>query len=160
MQISKNKIVAIDYTLKDGSGKVIDSSEDHEALVYLHGFGNIVPGLETALEGKIAGDELSVTVPPEEAYGAHDQSKVVDIPKDRFGDTDVQVGAQYHASGPEGGAVVVTVVEVKDDNIIVDGNHPLAGIQLNFDVKVVEIRDATEEEITHGHVHGPGGHEH
>ncbi len=159
MQISKDKIVAIDYTLKDDSGKVIDSSKDREALVYLHGFDNIIPGLETALEGKVAGDELSVTVSPEEAYGERDQSKVVDIPRGRFGDTDVQVGAQYHASGPEGGSVAVTVVEVKDDSIVVDGNHPLAGIQLNFDVKVVEIRDAAEEEIAHGHVHGPGGHE-
>lgn len=162
MQISKNKVVALDYTLKDDNGKVIDTSkgEGRDALVYLHGADNLIPGLETALEGKGAGDELSVTIAPEDAYGARDGSKVVDIPKTRFGDQEIKAGARYNASGPEGDMLVFTVVEVKEDSVMVDANHPLAGMQLNFDVKVMDIREATEEEISHGHVHGPGGQHH
>ncbi len=162
MQISKNKVVTIDYTLKDDSGKIIDTSkgEGREALVYLHGASNLIPGLENALEGKGAGDELSVTIAPEDAYGARDQSKIFDIPKARFGDQEIQVGARYNASGPEGDTVVLSVVEVKEDSVMVDANHPLAGMQLSFDVKVMDIRDATEEEISHGHAHGPGDQHH
>ncbi len=160
MQISKDKVVTIDYTLKDDEGTVVDTSEGRDALVYLHGANNLIPGLEVALEGKAVGDDLAVRIAPEDAYGARDDEKLKAVPRHLFGDDEIKAGAQYHATGPNGESMVVTVTEVGDDNVVVDGNHPLAGAHLNFDVKVVEVRDATAEEISHGHVHGAGGHEH
>ncbi|MCK5395743.1 MAG: peptidylprolyl isomerase, partial [Gammaproteobacteria bacterium] len=137
-----------------------DQSDDGSFL-YLHGAMNIIPGLENALTGKTAGDELSVSVSPEEGYGVKDPERIQEVPKEMFeGNDDIQVGVQFHAQGPDGAAVVVTVTEIQDDVIVVDGNHALAGVDLNFDVKVVEVRAASEEEITHGHVHGPHGHDH
>lgn len=160
MQVSEKKVVSIDYTLKDDQGQVLDSSEGRDPLLYLHGANNIIPGLETALEGKAQGDALSVRIAPEEAYGTRDDEKVQTVPRAMFGEAAVEVGGQYHAAGPNGEQLVVTVVEADDETVTVDGNHPLAGAHLNFDVQVVEVRDATDEEIAHGHVHGPGGHHH
>ena len=161
MQISKHKVVSINYTLKDDEGQIIDTSEGGEPLAYLHGAENIIPGLENALTGKSSGDSLSVSIPPGEAYGEHDESKIQAVPRELFDDAgEVVVGAQYHAANPDGGDITITVVEVNDDQVVVDANHPLAGANLNFDVTVLEVRDASEEEITHGHVHGPGGHHH
>ena len=160
MQVSAKKIVSIDYTLKDDEGNVVDSSKGGDPLVYLHGSNNIIPGLEKSLEGKSAGEELQVRIPPEEAYGMRDLSKIETVNKSLFGDENIKLGAQYHAAGPNNEHIVVTVVEIQDDIVTIDGNHPLAGIHLNFDVKVVEVRDATEEELSHGHAHGPGGHNH
>lgn len=161
MQITKDKVVLINYTLKNNAGDVIDSSEGSDPLAYLHGAENIIPGLEKALEGKVAGDSLSVTISPEEAYGTFDESKVQSVPKEMFEDAgEVVVGAQYHAAGPDGGYITITVTEVTDDTVTVDANHPLAGETLNFEVAIVEIRDASEEELEHGHVHGAGGHHH
>ena len=160
MQVSEKKVVAIDYTLKDDDGQVLDSSQGRDPLLYLHGANNIIPGLEAALEGKTAGDAVSVRVAPEEAYGVRDDAKIQSVPRQMFGDAEVEIGGQYHAAGPDGEPLVVTVVEADDENVTVDGNHPLAGAHLNFDVTVVEVRDATEEEMAHGHVHGPGGHHH
>jgi FKBP-type peptidyl-prolyl cis-trans isomerase SlyD len=139
MQVSEKKVVAIDYTLKDDQGQVLDSSEGRDPLLYLHGASNIIPGLEAALAGKTQGDALSVRIAPEEAYGTRDDEKVQTVPRAMFGEA---------------------AVEVDDETVTVDGNHPLAGAHLNFDVEVVEVRDATDEEIAHGHVHGPGGHHH
>lgn len=156
MQVAKDCVVSIDYTLKDDSGQVLDSSQGGDALVYLHGSNSIIPGLESALEGKDVGDELSVRIPPEQAYGVRDESKCQPVPRNMFGDEKVEVGAQYHAAGPNGEQLVVTVVEVADDAVTVDGNHPLAGAHLNFDVKVVDVRAATDEELSHGHAHHPG----
>lgn len=161
MQIAKDKVVLINYTLKNGAGEVIDSSDGGEPLAYLHGAENIIPGLENALEGKITGDSLSVTIAPEQAYGVFDESKVQAVPKDMFEDAgEVVIGAQYHAAGPDGGYITITVTEVSDDTVTVDANHPLAGETLNFDVTIMEIRDASAEELEHGHVHGAGGHHH
>ncbi len=160
MQIESNSVVTLHYTLKDNDGNIIDQSDDGSFL-YLHGAMNIIPGLENALTGKTAGDELSVSVSPEEGYGVKDPERIQEVPKEMFeGNDDIQVGVQFHAQGPDGAAVVVTVTEIQDDVIVVDGNHALAGVDLNFDVKVVEVRAASEEEITHGHVHGPHGHDH
>ncbi len=160
MQIEQNAVVTLHYTLKDNDGNVIDQSEDGSFL-YLHGAMNIIPGLENALAGKSAGEELSITVAPEEGYGAKDPERVQEVPKEMFENSgDIEVGLQFHAEGPDGGAVVVTVIEVKDDVVVIDGNHALAGVDLNFDVKVIEVREASEEEIEHGHVHGPHGHHH
>lgn len=160
MKVAANKVVSIDYTLKDDSGNVVDTSEGSEPLIYLHGASNIIPGLETALDGKTVGEEISVRVPPEQAYGARDDAKQQTVPKTMFGDEDIRVGAQYHAAGPDGQHLTVTVVDVASDDVTVDANHPLAGYHLNFQVKVVDVREATAEELDHGHVHGPGGHQH
>lgn len=160
MQIAANKVVSIDYTLTDDNGTVIDTSEGRGPLLYLAGAGNIIPGLEKALEGKSAGDSLQVKVSPEEGYGDRHEQMVQEVPKDAFqGVEDIQVGMQFHAESDHGPLPVV-VVGVSDETVTVDGNHPLAGENLNFDVTVVEVRDASDEEMAHGHVHGPGGHEH
>jgi len=160
MQIESNSVVTLHYTLKDNDGNVIDQSDDGSFL-YLHGAMNIIPGLENALAGKTAGEELSVTVSPEEGYGVKDPERVQEVPKDMFeGSDEIKVGVQFHAQGPDGNAVVVTVAEVKDDVVVIDGNHALAGVDLNFEVKIIDVRDASEEEVSHGHVHGEHGHDH
>lgn len=160
MQVAKHKVVVIDYTLTDDQGAVIDSSKDGEPMAYIQGMNNIIPGLENALDGKQAGDSLKVTVQPGEGYGERDDAMRQEVPREMF-DTEesIQVGMQFHAS--DGDRVhVVTVVDATDTHVTVDGNHPLAGQTLNFDVTVVEVRNPTAEEMEHGHVHGPGGHNH
>ena len=160
MQIVDQKVVTLHYTLTDNEGRVIDQSEDG-SFAYLHGASNIIPGLENALSGKTAGEELSVAVSPEEAYGVRDESMLQQVPKNMFEDTNqIAVGTQFHAQGPNGEMLVVTVMEVQEEHVLVDGNHPLAGVELNFDVKIIDVRDASEEEVEHGHVHGPEGHHH
>jgi len=160
MTIADNKVVTLNYTLTDDEGTVIDKSDDGSFL-YLHGASNIIPGLENALTGKTAGDELKVTVSPEDGYGERDDARLESVPREMFPtDSDIEPGMQFHAEGPEGQMITVTVAKVDDDTVTIDGNHPLAGVQLNFDVKVVEIRDASAEELEHGHVHGPEGHHH
>ena len=160
MLIAPNKVVTIDYTLTDADGNIIDRSEAG-GFAYLHGARNIISGLETALAGRSAGDELSVSVSPEDAYGERDASKLHAVPLSLFPDTsEVEVGMQFHAQGPEGQNILVTVASVDGEQVTVDGNHPLAGVTLNFAVKVVDVRDATDEELQHGHVHGPAGHHH
>ncbi len=160
MQIGDQKVVTLHYTLTDNDGRVIDKSEDG-SFAYLHGSRNIIPGLENALEGKSAGEELSVSIIPEEAYGVRDESMLQQIPKNMFEDTSqIAVGTQFQAQGPNGEMLVVSVMEVAEEHVVVDGNHPLAGVELNFDVKIIDVRDASEEEVEHGHVHGPEGHHH
>ncbi|HEC18494.1 MAG TPA: peptidylprolyl isomerase [Gammaproteobacteria bacterium] len=160
MTIADNKVVTLNYTLTDDEGTVIDKSDDG-SFQYLHGASNIIPGLENALSGKAEGDELKVTVSPEEGYGERDDARKETVPREMFpADTEIEPGMQFHAEGPQGQMITVTVVEVNDDTVTVDGNHPLAGVQLNFDVQVVGVRDASAEELEHGHVHGPEGHQH
>lgn len=160
MQISGNKVVSIDYTLTDDQGTVIDSSEGRGPLAYLQGHGNIIPGLESALEGKSTGDALQVTVAPADGYGERDDSLTQAVPRNMFENADdIQIGMQFQTAS-EHGMHIVTVTAIDSDNVTVDANHPLAGQTLNFDVTVVEVRDATEEELAHGHVHGPDGHDH
>ena len=160
MQIENNKVTTLHYTLKDNEGTIIDQSEDG-SFIYLHGSMNIIPGLETALTGKSAGEELSVKVSAEEGYGPRFDDRMQEVSKSMFEEgADIQIGMQFHAEGPEGDTLIVTVTEIKDELIVVDGNHPLAGMELNFDVKIIEVRDASEEEIEHGHVHGEHGHHH
>lgn len=160
MQIEKNKVVSVDYTLKDDAGQVIDTSEGHGPLAYLHGVGGIVPGLERALEGRSAGDELHVKVEPHEAYGVRDESLVGQVPRAAFGSIQkIEPGMQFQANAG-GHTRIVTVVGVDQNEVRVDANHPLAGKNLNFDVTVRDVRDATPEELAHGHVHGAGGHHH
>ncbi|MBI5612273.1 MAG: peptidylprolyl isomerase [Gammaproteobacteria bacterium] len=160
MQIAKHKVVSINYTLTDQADTVLDSSEGGDLLVYIHGVGHIIPGLENALAGKAAGDTLKVTVPPEQAYGLRNEALKQTVPRDRFEpDMDIEAGMRFHAP-TEDGVEIVTVTMVDGDSVTVDANHPLAGMTLNFSVEVVEVRDASAEELSHGHVHGPGGHHH
>ncbi|HEY0007543.1 MAG TPA: peptidylprolyl isomerase, partial [Tepidisphaeraceae bacterium] len=155
MQIAPNTVAHFDYTLTDPSGNTLDTSAGREPLAYLHGFGNIIPGLEAAMVGKQAGDEFTVTVPAVDAYGEHDPAMVQAVPRAVFpAEADIQPGQQFHARSPEGEARVVTVKAVAADEITIDANHPLAGVALTFAVKVTEVRAASEEELAHGHVHG------
>lgn len=157
MVVEKDKVITIDYTLKDSDGETIDSSEESEPLVYLHGNGNLIPGLEKQLQGKKEGEKLSCVIRPEDAYGEYDEDLVFTVQKSSFQDPDkIEEGMQFEAHG-EDGARVVTVVAVQGEEVTVDANHPLAGEDLHFDVKVVGIRDATAEELTHGHVHSLDG---
>ncbi len=160
MNISENCVASIHYTLTDGEGKVIDTSEGQEPLAYLHGAGNIIPGLERALLGKAVGDKFNVSIPASEAYGVRDDSMVQELPSNMFSGIDkIEVGMEFHAE-TEHGLQVVTVTKVEGDNVTIDGNHPLAGVDLTFDVEVAEIRAASAEELEHGHAHGAGGHHH
>jgi len=160
MIVSKDKVVSIEYTLRDDGGEILDSSEGREPLAYLHGNGNIVPGLESQLEGKAKNDSLKVAVAPADGYGEFNAGDIIEVPREQFQDVkDLEVGMQFTASGPEGHRIV-TVTKVEDTMVTVDGNHPLAGKTLHFDVKIVDIRDASADELSHGHVHGAGGHHH
>ena len=161
MLIANQHVVAIDYTLSNDAGEVIDSSAGAEPLVYLHGAGNIIAGLEKALAGKAVGDELDVSIEPEEAYGEYSAELITNLGREMFeGVDELEVGMQFHASAPDGGMQIVTIRDIDGDQVTIDGNHPLAGQQLNFKVKVVSVRAASEEELAHGHVHGEGGHQH
>lgn len=158
MQISKDKVVSIDYTLTNPEGEVLDSSEGRQPLAYLQGKGNIIAGLERELEGKRVGDQMRVTIQPADAYGERDDRLVQSVPREAFGGIDnIQVGMQFQAQTPSGHRAVVRVIEVGENEVTIDANHPLAGVPLTFDVTVRDVRDATEEELTHGHAHGPGG---
>jgi FKBP-type peptidyl-prolyl cis-trans isomerase SlyD len=160
MQVERDTVVHIHYTLRNEAGQVLDSSDGADALAYLHGHGNLIPGLERALEGKAAGDKLNVKVAASDAYGDHDPALVQDVPRSAFqGVEDVKVGMRFQAQSNQGARTVV-VTGVEGDQVTIDGNHPLAGQPLNFEVEVTEVRAATDEELSHGHVHGPGGHEH
>jgi len=160
MKVAENAVVVIDYTLTDNDGEVIDSSEGAGPLAYLQGMGNIIPGLEEALLGKEAGDEVKASIEPEKAYGERHEDMKQDVPKELFGGIDnIEVGMQFQSETDEG-PVMVTVVSIGEEMITVDGNHPLAGGHLNFDVKIREVREASAEELEHGHVHGEGGHHH
>lgn len=160
MRVAKDKVVSIDYTLTDSQGAVIDSSGGQQPLAYIHGMGNIIPGLEAALEGKSTGENVKAVIPPDQAYGPRNESLVQPLSRDLFDtDEDIVEGMRFQAMS-EAGPRVVTVVNVDDDQVTIDGNHPLAGMTLHFDVTIAEVRDASEEELSHGHAHGPGGHDH
>ncbi len=160
MEIANARVASIHYTLKNDAGEVLDSSEGREPLLYLHGAGNIIPGLENALSGKVAGDKIAVSVNPEEGYGLPQDELVQVVPRESFQGVDqIDVGMRFQADSSQG-PMVVTVTAVDEETVTVDGNHPLAGENLNFDVEVVEVREASDEEQQHGHPHGPGGHQH
>jgi FKBP-type peptidyl-prolyl cis-trans isomerase SlyD len=159
MNVAQNAVVLIHYKLTNDAGETLDESGD-QPLAYLHGNGNIIPGLENALEGKKAGDKLSVKIPPEDAYGEHDKSLVQRIPRRALKNIpNIRVGMQLQAH-TEHGPRTITITQIVGDMVTVDGNHPLAGQNLNFEVEIADVREATEEELSHGHVHGPGGHDH
>ncbi|MFT5259908.1 MAG: FKBP-type peptidyl-prolyl cis-trans isomerase SlyD [Saprospiraceae bacterium] len=156
MQISNDVVASINYVLKDDNGTIIDQSNG-EPLVYIHGAGNLIPGLESQLEGKAAGDKLEATVAPADGYGEIDAQHMQTVKKDMFPeDTPVEVGMQFHGADPSGSPIVVTVASIEGDEVIIDGNHELAGKTLHFSVEVLEVRAASDDELSHGHVHGPG----
>lgn len=160
MQIAKDKVVYIDYTLTNDAGEVLDSSEGHEPLAYLHGAQNIIPGLERELAGHSKGDSLQVSIEPADGYGEYNKELTQVVPSSMFEGVDqIEVGMQFQAETPAG-VQIIRIAAVDGDNITIDGNHPLAGERLHFDVTVADVRDATAEELEHGHVHGPGGHHH
>ncbi len=157
MQVSKQKVVSIDYTLTDASGTVLDSSKGKAPLTYLHGVGGLIPGLEQALEGREQGEAFQVTIPPELAYGKRNEAMIQPVPRSNFsGVNELKEGMQFQARTPQGNHVV-TVTKVEEQTVTVDANHPLAGKPLTFDVNVAEVREPTEEELSHGHVHAESG---
>jgi len=156
MKNTENPVVSIHYTLTNKAGEKLDSSIGSEPLTYLHGAGNIIPGLENALADKTVGDKLTVTIEPEEAYGERNEEHIQTVPREMFqGIDNIEVGMQFQADSSNGPAVV-TITAVEGDQVSIDGNHPLAGEQLTFDVEITEIRSATETEMEHGHIHGAG----
>jgi FKBP-type peptidyl-prolyl cis-trans isomerase SlyD len=160
MPIAQNDVVTIHYTLTDDADKVLDSSTDGEPLAYLHGHGNIIPGLERELTGKSVGDRLKVRVGPAEGYGEYERALVQKVPRRTLkGIADLRIGMRLQA-GTQHSHRAVTVTHIAGDMVTLDGNHPLAGQNLNFDVEITAVRAATEEELSHGHVHGDGGHHH
>jgi FKBP-type peptidyl-prolyl cis-trans isomerase SlyD len=159
MQIGPKTAVTIAYTLKDDKGEVIDTSEGRDPLTYLHGVGSIVPGLERALDGKSAGDEIDVVLTPADGYGQRDEKLVRNMPVRRLPEGKAQVGMRYQVQ-TESGVQVVLITALRGDYATVDANHPLAGMTLDFHVKIVTVREATADEQAHGHVHGPGDHHH
>ncbi|MDG9729269.1 peptidylprolyl isomerase [Ignatzschineria sp. RMDPL8A] len=160
MIIEKDQVVAVHYTLTDDNGATLDSNVGGEPLAYIHGHGMMIPGFEKALEGAKEGQEVTFTVEPEEGYGVHHEENIIDVPREAFPeDEEITVGLQVTGSAPDGSMHMFRVLEVSEEMIKLDGNHPLAGKQLHFDVEVVSVRNATAQELDHGHVHSDG-HDH
>lgn len=164
MNITKHAVVSLGYTLTNDKGDILDQADAEHPFVYLHGANNIIPGLEHALADKTTGFSDNVTIAPELAYGLRDDNLTQQIPKEMFGEVDpaqLKPGARFHAQ-TDVGIETITIKAVDDTHVTIDANHPLAGETLHFDVTVLEIREATEEEIAHGHVHAGGscGHDH
>ena len=158
VKIEKNKVVSMHYTGTLEDGNVFDSSEGREPLEFISGVGMIIPGLEEGLEGLTKGDKKKIeNIAPDKAYGQIQEEARQEVPKDKMPqDMELEVGMQLAAQGPQG-PIPVVVVEIKEESVVVDFNHPLAGKTLTFDVEIVDVRDATPEELNHGHVHGPNG---
>ena len=157
MQISKDLVASIHYTLKNADGEVLDTSEGQEPLHYVHGANNIVPGLEKELEGKTTGESLTVVVEPIDGYGEYNAELIQELPRDMFAGVDnIEVGMEFQTQTPDGGMQIIEVKSIDGDKIIVDGNHPMAGQTLHFDVEVTDVREATKDELEHGHVHSEG----
>jgi FKBP-type peptidyl-prolyl cis-trans isomerase SlyD len=160
MKVSRGKIVSLRYTLKGDDGDVLDSSEGHGPLRYLHGYDGLLPALERALEGMSAGESATVDLPAADAYGDHDPDAVIRASREQFPeDVELVPGLEVAAQGPDG-MVTFRVLEVHEGGAVLDANHPLAGQNLHFDVQVVDVREATADELAHGHAHGPDGHHH
>jgi FKBP-type peptidyl-prolyl cis-trans isomerase SlyD len=161
MKIDKDTVVTLDFVLRNKAGEILDSSEEGEPLEYLHGHGQVVPGLEKALSGLGAGDKKKVFVPVAEAYGEHDKSKIVEVPRSRLPkELTPEVGMTLAAQNSSGQVIPMEITKIEGEVIVLDANHPLAGEDLHFEVTIKSVRAASGEEIAHGHAHGPGGHGH
>ncbi len=156
MQIDQHKVASIHYTLTNNEGNILDSSAGREPLTYIHGTGNLIPGMEEGMQGKKKGDKFNLKVTPEKGYGVKSDKLMQQVPRSSFGAQPIEMGMQFQTNNGQ----VVTITKIGLDSVTVDGNHPLAGVELNFAVEVLEVRNATPEEISHGHVHDPGGHHH
>lgn len=156
MQISQHKVASIHYTLTNNEGNILDSSTGREPLTYIHGTGNLIPGMEEGMQGKKKGDKFNLKVTPEKGYGVKSDKLMQQVPRSSFGAQPIEMGMQFQTNNGQ----VVTITKIGLDSVTVDGNHPLAGVELNFAVEVLEVRNATPDEISHGHVHGSGGHHH
>jgi len=157
MKIADGHVVEFNYTLTDSNGSVLDSSEGHGPMPYIHGKRNIVPGLEKQMTGKMVGDKFQVTVEPSEGYGIRMEELVRSFPKSDFEEAQsLEIGAQFQVQDNNGNVFMVEVVKIEDDQVVLDGNHPLAGVTLHFDVEIKSIREATEQEMSHGHIHQHG----
>ncbi len=157
LKIADGHVVEFNYTLTDSEGGLIDSSEGHGPMPYIHGKQNIVPGLEKQMTGKMVGDKFKATVLPAEGYGERLENMVQKVPKSQFENPEnIQVGEQFQVQDQNGHVLVVQVVNVENDNVVLDGNHPLAGVTLHFDIEIKSIRVATEKELSHGHIHSHG----
>lgn len=160
MKIAKNSVVTVNYTLKNDAGEIMDTSQGREPLVYLHGIGALIPGLENEIDGKSAGDKLNVVIAPEHAYGNRRDDLLRVVSKDGFqGDEELVTGMRVQLDTDQGPAIAV-VSKIEGNNITLDLNHPLADMNLHFDVEILAVREAEADEIAHGHVHGEGGHQH
>ena len=160
MNIEKDKVVSIDYTLTNDNGEVLDSSSGREPLAYLHGNGGLIPGLEKELDGKVKGDKLVAIIAPDQAYGMRTEELVQEIPLENFDDaSEIKIGAQFQVQNGDH-VHIATITAIGDKSATVDMNHPLADETLHFDVEVMDVREPTKEEMEHGHVHGAGGHHH
>ncbi len=160
MKITKNTVVSLEYTLKNNEGMVLDSSVGREPLVYLHGVGALIPGLENKLEGAETGAKMNIEIQPEEGYGKSNPDMIHIVPKSGFqGDDEMQEGMQVQVE-TENGPLIATVTKIAGEDVTLDLNHPLADMILHFDVEIKDLREATADEISHGHAHGPGGHHH
>lgn len=155
MNISKNTVGTFHYTLTDNSGNILDTSSGRDPLSYIHGIGNLIPGMEEGLEGKTAGQKFSVKISPEKGYGNIEADRIQKVSRTQFEDQDLQVGMRFRTQ-----AGISTITHIENDTVTLDANHPLAGVELNFDVEITDVREATKDELAHGHVHGPGGHHH
>jgi FKBP-type peptidyl-prolyl cis-trans isomerase SlyD len=161
MLIQNDKVVTMHYHLTDPDGQVLDSSRGSDPLTYLHGAGHLIRGLEQALTGLDVGATKTVEVAPADAYGEHDADGMQTVPRQELaGIENLQVGMQLQARRPNGESVTFFVAEIREHEVLLNPNHPLAGVALTFDVEILDIRDATAEELSHGHVHGAGGHHH
>ncbi len=160
MLIGANSVVSIQYRLTNNAGELLDASNEGEPLTYLHGAGNIIPGLESELLGKAVGASFTVVIAPEEAYGVRQDHLVQEVPRDAFPDPEqLETGMRFSAQSDQG-MLSVVITAVSPETVTVDANHPLAGETLHFDVRIEEVRPATAEEVEHGHAHGPHGHHH
>lgn len=160
MKITQNSVVTLQYTLTDDSNEVLDQSSASDPLIYLHGTGSIIPGLEQALEGRVAGDQLNVTVKPEDGYGVRDEKMIQTVKKSQFpADEELEIGMKFQVNGNDG-PMILTITDIQGEAITVDANHPLAGVTLHFDVNIENVREATKEELEHGHAHDGDGHHH
>jgi FKBP-type peptidyl-prolyl cis-trans isomerase SlyD len=161
MKIANNHVVGIEYTLKDSKGEVLDSNEGADALLYIHGLGQIVPGLEKVLLGKVKGDKVEVVVSAEEGYGEFDEELIQQIPRAEFKDMEpLEEGMEIVVENEDGEDQVMSISDLNEKEVTLDGNHPLAGQDLHFKVSIASIREATKDEMEHGHAHGAGGHHH
>lgn len=160
MKIENNRVVQIHYTLKDDQGEILDSSIGQDPLPYIHGVGALIPGLEKELLGKQAGEKFSVVIAPADGYGEYDEDQVFEVSSDGFEEGDeLELGMQVQLD-TEDGPAIATVTEIDGEQVTLDLNHPLSGVSLHFEVEVMEVREATKQELDHGHVHTPGAHHH